>query len=232
MAPRDGYECHSLCEVFAVIQFGEVRDPAQFCPRIFKESRVIGQDAFLWFCLRKQTAVIDFPKPQTQGIRRSIALIHGISDLQRISDDDDRLQIREQGLPERKGETIARIFPTPDRFFGKLLEQKESLAPHGLQILARKIVLVAGWQVPGRADRVQDFIIQPNETKMLPKSVRVIVRCRHQVALRSKVKPAAVEKPRQHGSAGAVRTSNANNGLVHRTRKRLTQGWELKGSEE
>src|SRR5262249_24317228 len=116
-----------------------------------------------------------------------------ISDLERIPDDYDRLKIREQGLPERQSETIARILPTPDWLFGKTLNQKLRLCSQGHETAVVKVSVTQWRQIPGSAQRIQDLVVKLNKTEVFPKAVGIVSGRRHQLIVRAQVKAAAVE---------------------------------------
>mgnify|MGYP003694097339 CR=1 FL=1 len=48
-------------------------------------------------------------------------------------------------------------------------------------------------EIPRRADRVQDFVVELDEARVFPKAVGIVGRRWHQIAFRAEVKTAAME---------------------------------------
>ena len=91
----------------------------------------MSNDPRLLACCFDQAAVINFPKPQAERIRCSIALPHRVRDFKWIAHDDQRFQIRQEALPEWERQAVTRILPAPHTCRIESFEQQPRFHPQG-----------------------------------------------------------------------------------------------------
>ena len=144
-------------------------------------------------CCLDHASVVDFPKPQTKRIRRSVPLPHRVSDFKRIPHDDECFQFRQKVLPERQCQTVARILPTPDACRIKSFDQQPRFHTQRIKPGACEILVSLWRQIPGAAEFIQQFVVQRHEPQMFPETLGVIGLRWHQFAFWPQVEPASMQ---------------------------------------
>ena len=200
VAPSFGYQ-RGCTGYFGIGQTNEVHNSPQFPFRVFEKEIVMSNKPLLLADRFNHALAVDFPKPQTKRVRRSVPLPHRVRDFKRITHNDDRFQPGQELPPKRKRQTVARILPAPNACRGKSFDQHLCFHPQRIKLRSCE-VLVSFWrQIPGAAKFIQQFVVQRHKPQMFPETLGVISLGRHQFALWAQVKPASMQEPREHRRA-------------------------------
>ena len=113
--------------------------------------------------------------------------------LEGISHDKDRAQLRDDRAPERKSQAIAWVFPTPRRTRIELLYQKLGLGAQRLEAFIAEVFLNLWWQIPGAAQFIQQFVVQRHEPQMFPETIGVIGLRGHQLVFWAQIEAASMQ---------------------------------------
>ena len=174
-------------------QTNEIRDSPQFEFRLLEKEIVMGNESLLPIYCLDQSAVIDFPQPQTERIRASISFPHRVGDLERVPHHDKGFKFRQQLLPERQSQAIAGVFPAPHTCGIKSFDQQPRFQMQRIQSRARKALVSSRRQIPGPTKLMQQFIVECHKSQVFPETIRVIGLRRHQFVLCAQVESAGVQ---------------------------------------